>query len=162
MYHLLRWFFHCSVRTECRKLLLNSKQRVCKFPVRERCNRLLNPLQEIWCQSFIFVNHFIVLHCLPNNLVENKLHFGTFECKIKLLDIEVKYFEISQRTYVSDSSTLNSFSFHFGEVMIIGDNIRYNWLLIWIFHKNIYTKNIHLMINCCYGRSYIWICCLNH
>lgn len=70
-----------AIGVEGLKLLLNSCQRVGKFPVVQHNDSLLNPSQQVWRQSLILINHLLCLNGLIQNLKEevNDSEEGRFD-----------------------------------------------------------------------------------
>ncbi len=66
--HSLGRFLYCPVSVEGLKLLLDSNQRVCKLAVVEDDDGLLNPLQQIRRQRFIFLDHLLGLDGVVEHL----------------------------------------------------------------------------------------------
>lgn len=72
--HLLWWFLHGPVGVKGLELLLDSHQRVCKLAIVQDDDGLLDPLQEIRRQRFIFLNHLLSLNGVIKHLETKKLN----------------------------------------------------------------------------------------
>ncbi len=71
--HSLGRFLYCPVSVEGLKLLLDSNQRVRKLAVVEDDDGLLDPLQQIGRQRFIFLDHLLGLDGVVEHLEKKQI-----------------------------------------------------------------------------------------
>lgn len=76
--HSLGRFLHGPVRVEGLKLLLDSNQGVGKLAVVEDDDGLLDPLQQIGRQRFIFLDHLLRLDGVVKHLVNTYFNVSSF------------------------------------------------------------------------------------
>lgn len=136
-------FLHRAVCVKGLELLLDSHQRVCKLAIVEDDDGLLDPLQKIRRQRFIFLNHLLRLNGVIEHLM-TKLDINLCSDVIPHTHSHTER-RNTRVTYLSDTLALHLQSLHLGEIMVVCDDVSDDRLLIGMVNADICEQDQMLM-----------------